>query len=66
MVIVAIRFPNIELSLTAQTKENAALLLKDKYNELIRYYPAIENEVKKTSFIKGDALIVFKNNARLD
>ena len=38
MVVVAIRYPNIELSLTAQTKENAAALLKDKYTELIRYY----------------------------
>lgn len=66
MVIVCIRYPNIELALTAQTKENAAALLKDKYNELIRYYPMLQNEVAKTSFIKGDALIVFKNGARID
>lgn len=66
MVVVAIRYPNIELSLTAQTKENAAALLKDKYTELIRYYPMLENEIKKSSFIKGDALIVFKNGARID
>lgn len=66
MVIIAIRYPNIELGLTAQTKENAASLLKDKYNELIRYYPMLQNEIKKTSFIKGDALIVFKNDARID
>jgi len=66
MVIVAIRYPNIELSLTAQTKENAAALLKDKYNELVRYYPMLANEIVKTSFIKGDALIVFKNGARID
>lgn len=66
MVITAIRYPNIEIGLTAQTKENAASLLKDKYNELIRYYPMLLNEIKKTSFIKGDALIVFKNDARID
>ena len=66
MVVVAIRYPNIELSLTAQTKENAAALLKDKFTELIRYYPMLENEIKKSSFIKGDALIVFKNGARID
>lgn len=66
MVIVCIRYPNIELALTAQTKENAAALLKDKYNELIRYYPMLENEVVKASFIKGDALIKFKNGARID
>lgn len=66
MVITAIRYPNIEIGLTAQTKENAASLLKDKYNELVRYYPMLLNEIKKTSFVKGDALIVFKNDARID
>lgn len=66
MVITAIRYPNIEIGLTAQTKENAASLLKDKYNELVRYYPMLLNEIKKTSFVKGDALIVFKNGARID
>ena len=66
MVIVCIRYPNIELSLTAQTKENAASLLKDKYNELVRYYPMIQNEIVKTSFIKGDAVIQFRNGARID
>lgn len=66
MVIVCIRYPNIELALTAQTKENAAALLKDKYNELVRYYPMLAKEIVKTSFIKGDALIIFKNGARID
>ena len=66
MVIVCIRYPNIELALTAQTKENAAALLKDKYNELVRYYPMLAKEIVKTSFIKGDALIVFRNGARID
>lgn len=66
MVITAIYYPNIEIGLTAQTKENAASLLKDKWNELVRYYPMLQNEVVKTSFIKGDALIVFKNGARID
>ena len=66
MVVTAIRYPNIEIGLTAQTKENAASLLKDKWNELVRYYPMLQNEVVKTSFIKGDALIIFKNGARID
>lgn len=66
MVIVCIRYPNIELALTAQTKENAAALLKDKYNELVRYYPMLAKEIVKTSFVKGDALIIFRNGARID
>ncbi len=66
MVIVCIRYPNIELALTAQTKENAAALLKDKYFEMIRYYPMLTKEIVKTSFVKGDAVITFKNGARID
>lgn len=66
MVVICIRYPNMELALTAQTKENAAALLKDKYNEIIRYYPMLENEIVKTSFIKGDATIVFKNGSKID
>ena len=66
MFIVCVRYPNIELSLTAQTKENASLLLKDKYNEIVRYYPFFENEIIKTGFSKNDALILFKNGARID
>ena len=66
MFMMAIRYPNIEIGLTAQTKENAASLLKDKYNELIRYYPAFQDEIVKANFGKGDALITFKNGARVD
>ena len=66
MFLICIRFPNIELSLTAQTKENAAALLKDKYNELVRQYPMFNNEIIKTKFSKNDAEIHFKNGARID
>lgn len=66
MFIAAIRFPNIELSLTAQTKENAADLLADKTNELLRQYPMLENEIAKPRFQKGFAEIVFKNGSRID
>lgn len=66
MFIVAIRYPGIKLALTAQTKENAAALLKDKYEEILRYYPFFENEIIKARFSKGDALIQFMNNATID
>lgn len=59
-------FPEISISLSAQTKENAADLLKDKYGEIIRFYPMFKNEIEKANFAKGDALIVFKNGAKLD
>ena len=64
--VVAIRYPNIELSLTAQTRENAARLLKDKTAEMLRYYPLLENEIAKMSFTRNDAEVRFKNGARID
>jgi hypothetical protein len=66
MFIIAIRFPNVELALTAQTKENAAELLKDKTTEILRQYPMFENEIKKMKFQKGDGEVLFKNDARID
>lgn len=65
-MLVCIFFAEISISLSAQTKENAAELLKDKYNEIIRFYPMLKNEIEKANFAKGDALIVFKSGARLD
>jgi ribonucleoside-diphosphate reductase alpha chain len=66
-VIVAILFPEIELAISAQTKENAADLLKSKFNEIRKKYPLIENELAcEPKFIKGDALITFKNGSTID
>lgn len=72
MYIVAIRFPDIDLALTAQTKENAAELLKDKTLEIIKFYPMFENELmggtikSGTSFSKNDAEVRFKSGGRID
>ena len=66
LFVVAIRYPNIELSLTAQTRENAARLLKDKTTEMLRFYPLLENEIVKMSFTRNDAEVRFKNGARID
>lgn len=65
-IIVAIRYPHIEIALTAQTKDNAAELVQNKYNELTRQYPALLNEIDKASFPRGNAEIVLKNGARID
>lgn len=72
MFIVAIRFPDIELALTAQTKENASELLKDKTLEIIKYYPMLENELyggsvkSGTKFSKNDGEVRFKSGAKID
>lgn len=66
MVLVGMRFPDITLCLSAQTKENAAELLRDKYHEIIKYYPMLENEVADTKFQKNDAEIILHSGARID
>ena len=65
-VITAIFYPNIDLSITAQTKESSAEFIKDKYNEIIRHFPMIENEVKKKTFQRGVAEIHFKSGSIID
>lgn len=64
-ILACIFFPEITISLSAQTKENAADLLKDKFNEIMRFYPMLKNEIRKASFSKNDASIVFKSGAEL-
>ena len=72
MYLVGMRFPDIELALTAQTKENAAELLKDKTLEILKYYPMLENELEGgsiktgTRFSKNDAEIRLKSGAKID
>lgn len=67
MFIICIRYPSIEVALTAQTKQNAAELLKDKYYEIIKQYPLLKNEIFGTpKFSKDDAEINFTNGSRID
>lgn len=61
--IAAILFPGITLSVTAQTRENSAALLEDKYNEIISDFPLLENEIEKSRFSKNDAFIKFKSSS---
>ena len=56
-ILACVFYPEISISLSAQTKENAADLLKEKYYEIMRFYPMLKNEVEKANFAKGDALI---------
>lgn len=67
MYLVSIFYPDIDLSMTAQTKENAAELLKDKHYEIIKHFPMLQNEIEgKEKFSKGDAEVNFKSGARID
>ena len=66
MFIVAILYPGITLSMTAQTKANAAELLKDKYDEITRQYPLLKNEMLKPRVMKDDFELRFTNGSRID
>lgn len=65
-ILACIFFPEITIALTAQTKENASELLEDKYNEIMRFYPLLKNEVIKANFAKGKAEIFFRSGAILN
>lgn len=66
-IVVAILFPNITLSVSAQTKENAADLLSAKWNEITKFYPLLLNELdEKPKFSKGYSIIKFKNGSEID
>ena len=64
--LACVFFPNLHISISAQTKENAADLLQSKFNEINRFYPMLANEIKKTKFGKSVAEIEFKNSATFD
>jgi len=66
MYHTAIFFPDVFLTMTAQTRENAAKLLKEKHTEIIKYYPLLANEIIKASFSKDSAEILFTSGGRID
>lgn len=63
----AIWFPDIEVSMTAQTKENASSLIDEKHREIIKFYPMIKDELSREPRISKDyAEVLFKSGGRLD
>jgi ribonucleoside-diphosphate reductase alpha chain len=66
MYLICMFYPGVELALTAQTKQNAAELLKAKYHEIIKHYPILKNEIAGTKFSKDDAELNFVHGSRLD
>jgi len=67
MVHAAIFFPDIEIAMTAQTKENASSILEDKWRELTKFYPLLLNELDgNPSFQKDSAEIKFLSGGRID
>lgn len=66
MVHTAIFFPDIELTMTAQTLQNAAKLIDEKWRELLKFYPALNKEVVSASITNDKVEIVFTSGGRID
>ena len=63
----AIFYPDIELTMTAQTKENASALVDSKWREISKFYPMINNELNGEPRISKDkATISFKSGGFCD
>ncbi|MDD2490407.1 MAG: hypothetical protein PHY26_04075, partial [Bacilli bacterium] len=66
MYLTAIFYPDIELTMTAQTRENASKILEEKHREIIKFYPLIANEIYKSNFSKDSAEVIFISGGRID
>lgn len=64
-VHTCIFYPTVEVALTAQTRENAAKLIKDKYDELTRAFPLLKEEIYSAKFSKDLAEIEFHNGSKI-
>lgn len=62
----AICYPNITIAITASTKESAVKIWKEKHDEILRYYPAIADEIKSANFSKDSGRVEFQNGAVVD
>lgn len=54
-------FPDVNMAMSAQTKENASSISEDKHKEIIKKFPLLENEIVKASFSKDSAEVIFKS-----
>ena len=56
-------YPDITISMTAQTKENASSISEDKHRELMKFFPLLQNEITDFSFTKNGAEVEFSSGA---
>lgn len=56
-------FPDITISMSAQTKENASSISEDKHRELMKFFPLLQNEIVNSSFTKNGAEVEFTSGS---
>ncbi|WGU92057.1 hypothetical protein QJQ58_15705 [Paenibacillus dendritiformis] len=67
LIHAGVWFPDVDLSLSAQTKENSASLLAAKWDEAVKYYPLLKNEIIGDVQRSKDSFMVrFKSGGKID
>lgn len=66
MYVIAILYPDSNLSMSAQTREASAKLIKEKHTEIIKFYPLIEAEIIKANISKDTAEVIFASGSKID
>jgi len=66
LIHTAIFYPRVKLALTAQSLKKASSLLRAKYNDLISFYPLLQEEIYKVNFKADEARIEFHNGSVID
>lgn len=66
LILECVLFPDTNTSMSAQTKEASAKLIREKWTEIKKFYPLLENEVAKENMSKDTVEIFFKNGSKLD
>lgn len=56
-------YPDMTISMTAQTKENASSISEDKHRELVKFFPLLQNEIVNSSFTKNGAEVEFTSGS---
>lgn len=56
-------YPDITISMSAQTKENASSISEDKHRELMKFFPLLQNEIVDSSFTKNGAEVEFSSGS---
>lgn len=64
-MLMGIMYPGIQLSILAETKEQSASIMGDKYSELCEWFPFLKEEVAEKSFQRDIAIIIFHNGSKI-
>lgn len=59
-------YPGITIAITASTKESAVKIWKEKHDEILRFYPAMADEIKTANFSKDSGRVEFQNGSVID